>query len=168
MNLRKRLQAGAIGGLLAITLAACGGADDGGAGPLSPGDTAPENEQDANRADECALLTESEVTQVIGPNDGGADDMAFGGCRWTASSSKDGFTESVHVAVLTADEYEQLAEIGDPVAGFGDGATYADLHGELWFHCRGDKYCGVKARTAEGESRQGFAEQLAKAVLDRA
>jgi hypothetical protein len=70
--------------------------------------------------------------------------------------------------VLTADEYEAIAEIGDPVAGFGDGATYAELHGELWFQCRGEMFCGVKSRTAEGETRQGFAEQLATAVKGRA
>jgi len=168
MKIRKRVQAAAVGGVLAIALAACGDSDDGGASPLIPGDTAQENAQDTDRPAECALLTESEVTKVIGPHDGGADDMVFGGCVWTASSSKDGFTESVHVAVLTADEYDMVAEVGDPVAGFGDGATYAELHGELWFHCRDDKFCGVKSGTAEGEPRQGFAEQLAKAVLGRA
>ena len=171
MMIRKLVQAVAVCGVLALALAACGGSDDGsGSGSGSGGglrDAPVENAQDSDRPAACDLLTEDEVTDVIGPHDGGAHDYVFGGCVWTASSGEDGFTPSIHVAVLTADEHEALAEPGEPVAGFGDGATYADLHGELWFPCQGDKFCGVKAGTADGDTRQGAAEQLAKAVQER-
>jgi hypothetical protein len=89
MTISNRVQAAVVGGVLAIALVACGGSDGGGsASPLSLGDAAPGNAQDSDRPDECALLTESEVTQVIGPNDRGAQDYAFGGCVWTASSKQ--------------------------------------------------------------------------------
>lgn len=170
MKFQKLLQAVAVSGVLAITLAACGSSDDG-AGSPRLGDVGQENASDATgdsgRPAECELLTEKEVTDVIGPNDGGAQDYVFGGCVWTASSRKDGFAESVTVAVLESGEYEAVAEVGEPVDGFGDGATYAEMHGELWFPCQGGKFCGVKAGTADGDTRQGFAEQLARAVMDR-
>jgi len=54
------------------------------------------------------------------------------------------------------------------VNGFGDGATYTQTHGELWFPCQNDRFCGVRARTADGDTRQGFAEQLARTDMDRA
>jgi hypothetical protein len=172
MRFRNVLTALAVSSLCVITLTACGGSDDDGGNQVGAGDAGQENAQaageDSDRPAECELLTGDEVTDVIGPHDGGAQDYVFGGCVWTASSGEDGFTESVAVAVLETDEYEALAEEGEPVEGFGDGATYAEMHGELWFPCQDGKFCGVKARTADGDTRQGFAEQLARTVMARA
>ncbi len=51
------------------------------------------------------------------------------------------------------DIYEAVAEIGETVEGFGDGATYAGLHGELWFPCGDGDYCGVKGGISDGDER---------------
>lgn len=162
MKIRKLAGSVITSGALALALTACGASDDdgGGVGPLG-------QPEQSDRPSACDLLTADEVTDVIGAHDGGAHDYLFGGCVWTATSGEDGFTPSIHVAVLPPDQHEALAEPGDPVPTFGDGATYADLHGELWFPCQSDKFCGVRVSTPDGDTRQGFAEKLAKAVQGR-
>ncbi|MBF8194471.1 hypothetical protein ITP53_54230 [Nonomuraea sp. K274] len=158
---RKLMHAAILGSALAV-VAACGG---GGSGGGLPG-AAPGGESSGSSAS-CKFLTEQEVAEVIGPSDGGQHDYALGGCVWTASSAKGGIKEAIFASVLPQAHYESLAEIGEPVSGFVDGATYAELHGELWFPCRSGDYCGIKVRTAGSDDRQEIAVRLAKALQSR-
>ncbi|RBM18957.1 hypothetical protein [Streptomyces sp. PT12] len=115
----------------------------------------------------CDTLTDEEITDAIGEHEPGTHDYVFGGCVWTASAADaDGFTASIHAAQLPADQYESVAEIGEPIDGFGEGATYDDIHGELWFPC-GDAFCGIKAGTADSGPRQDIATRLAQSLRDR-
>ena len=167
---RKLGQVAIVGGALAL-LVACGSGDD--PGPTNPGGlpgtatglpTADAPAQDA----ECGRLTEGDVAEAIGPNDGGQHDYLLGGCVWTSTAGeKDGLVEAVHATVLPADQYEAVAEIGEPVSGFGDGATYADLHGELWFPCRSGDFCGIKAKISDPDRREEIAMRLGKALQGR-
>ncbi|MBF8189083.1 hypothetical protein ITP53_25785 [Nonomuraea sp. K274] len=163
MELFKKLMHAAILGSALALVAACGGGGDSGGGP--PG--ADPGGRGSGGSESCEFLTEEEVAEAIGPSDGGQHDYAFGGCVWTASSAKGGINEAVFAAVLPKAQYESLAEIGEPVSGFVDGATYAELHGELWFPCRDGDYCGIKARTAGADDRQEIALRLAKALQGR-
>lgn len=167
-----------------LLLAGCGDDDDSvGSGPsggrddagviddnVDAEDPADGDDDDADGDDvaECALLTDDEVEEAIGPHDGGGQDFMLGGCIWRATESSDDFVPAIHVAIVPADVYDSLAEIGDPVDGFGDGATYAELHGELWFPCRDDQFCGLKAHIAESDEREQTALALGRLVEDRA
>lgn len=123
--------------------------------------------EDPGSDESCKFLTQEEVASAIGPNDGGKHDYTFGGCVWVASSAKDGFSEAIYASVLPKDQYEAVAETGEPVSGFVEGATYATMHGELWFPCRKGDYCGVKVRTASSDGREETALRLAKAMQGR-
>ncbi|GII57253.1 hypothetical protein Pth03_56420 [Planotetraspora thailandica] len=165
---RKFTHAAIVGGALALIAACGGGGDSGGSSPVNlPSAVGLPGGEGSDSSESCKFLTEEEVTQAIGPNDGGQQDYTFGGCVWTASSAKDGINEAIFAAVLPKAQYESVAEIGDPVSGFVDGATYAELHGELWFPCRGGDYCGIKARTADSDGRQEIALSLAKLLQSR-
>ncbi|MBF8193226.1 hypothetical protein ITP53_47670 [Nonomuraea sp. K274] len=159
---RKFMHAAIVGSALAV-VAACGGGGDSDGG-LPGADSGGEG---SGSSESCKFLTEEEVAEVIGPSDGGQHDYAFGGCVWTASSANGGINEAVFAAVLPKAHYESLAEIGEPVSGLVDGATYAELHGELWFPCRAGDYCGIKVRTADSDGRQEIALRLAKALQSR-
>ncbi|GAA1311128.1 hypothetical protein Psi02_54750 [Planotetraspora silvatica] len=165
---RKFTHAAILAGALALVAACGGGGGLDGSSPVGiPGAEAPAGEGSGNSDSSCKFLTNNEVTEAIGPNDGGQHDYTFGGCVWTASSAKDGFNEAIFAAVLPKAQYESVAEIGDPLSGFVDGATYAELHGELWFPCRAGDYCGIKVRTASSDGRQETALRLAKILQDR-
>ena len=111
--------------------------------------------------DECERLTRSEVADVIGPNDGGQHDFLLGGCVWTATSgAKDGMVEAIHATVLAEAEYEAVAEVGEPVSGSAEGATYDATHGELWFSCRSGDFCGIKVRIGDSDRREEAATRL--------
>lgn len=127
---------------------------------------------DAPAADEseaaCKHLTEGEITEAIGPNDGGQHDYLLGGCVWKATSGpKDGLVEAIFATVLPQGQYEAVAEIGEPVEGFGAGATYATLHGELWFPCRNGDFCGVKVDISDSDKREDVAMRLGRVLQGR-
>lgn len=171
MRALKRLgQAVLIGGAL-VLVAACGGGDaPGAADPASPPDVVTDLPTEAapGRDGACDRLPESEIADAIGPNDGGQHDYVLGGCVWTSTAGeRDGLIEAIHATVLPADQYEALAEIGEPVSGFGDGATYADLYGELWFPCLDGDFCGVKANISDPDRREEIALRLGRALADR-
>ncbi|GAA1279148.1 hypothetical protein Psi02_68400 [Planotetraspora silvatica] len=169
---RKFTHAAILGCALVLATACGGGGDAGGSNQVGlpsavglPGaDPAGEG---SGSSDSCKFLTEEEVAEAIGPNDGGQQDFTFGGCVWTAPTPKDGINEAIFAAVLPKAQYESVAEIGEPLSGFVDGATYAELHGELWFPCRAGDYCGIKVRTASSDGRQETALRLAKVLQGR-
>jgi hypothetical protein len=116
---------------------------------------------------ECSLLTEAELTEAIGPHDPPIRDPMFGGCAWAGPAIAGGQRATVNIAVLPAMAFEQLAEIGAPVEGFGPGATYSQRHGQLWFPCKGDMYCGVRSNIDPVERRARVIRQLALLVKSR-
>ncbi|PSK65698.1 hypothetical protein B0E53_02355 [Micromonospora sp. MH33] len=171
MNIfRKLAHVAIVGGALALVVG-CG--SDGGrtsSGPAddpgTPDDVA--SAMTAPKGDECKRLTASEVTEVIGPNDGGQHDFAIGGCVWTATSgAKDGLVEAITVTVLSKAEYEGVAEVGEPVTGSADGATYNPIHGELWFPCRSGDFCGIKVKISDPDKRKDVATRLGKVLQGR-
>jgi hypothetical protein len=169
---RKSAHAAILGSALALVVA-CGGGGSGDSSPVSvPGtgglpSAGGGGAQGPDGGDSCKRLTKDEVAEAIGPNDGGKHDYTFGGCVWTAASAKEGFTEAIFAAVLPKNQYESVAEIGEPVSGFVDGATYSNTHGELWFPCRGGDFCGIKVRTAGSDKREEIAVRLGKILKSR-
>ncbi|MEV2240633.1 hypothetical protein [Micromonospora sp. NPDC049891] len=169
MEILKRLaRAALVGGALAM-LVACG--SDAGPGSSTPGDRpgAAGTADDAAgsltepKGDECERLTTDEVADEIGAHDGGQHDFMLGGCVWTANSGG----EAIHASVLSKDEYEAVAEIGEPVSGSADGAVYDDIHGELWFPCRSGDFCGIKANIGESDRRKDVALRMGKILQGR-
>jgi hypothetical protein len=115
----------------------------------------------------CDLLAEDEVTEAIGEHDGGQPDYAYGGCLWSAmTADANGWTNRIRAAVLPEDVYRQLVDPDPgrrlPIDGFGEGATYDNLNGELWFRCD-DQWCLVAAETNAGP-REQIARQLASSL----
>jgi hypothetical protein len=164
MKILRLGQVAIVGGALAMVVAC--GSDGGSSSPTSaktPDDSVGAVTQ-AN-GDECGRLTKSEVSEVIGPNDGGQHDYELGGCVWTATSgAKDGLVEAIHATVLPKAQYQAVAEIGEPVSGFGDGATYDSGYGELWFPCRSGDFCGIKASIGDPDKRKDVALRLGKTL----
>ncbi len=133
--------------------------------------------------DPCSLLTDDEVTAVIGDHAAGATGTLSGalygdsGCVWKSNGARpDGLSDLVEVSVLTGDlatfARQQDAALGTPLASFGHNAMYQDSYARLWFDCGTGEYCHVHVDTAEstdhsGESRQDAAVKLANLVLDR-
>lgn len=116
----------------------------------------------------CDLLTDDEVTEAIGPHLAGEHDYLLGGCIWEAETpTESGLTEAIHATVLPRGEYEMVADIGEPIDGYGEGATYDDITGELWFPCLGGDFCGIKAGIGDSDGRQAAAERLAQSILGR-
>lgn len=172
MGIFRTLGQFAIVGCALAAVVSCGSGDDSGSTASAdlpgtatalPGEIAPA------QGDECDLLPESEVVQAIGPHDGGQHDYQLGGCVWSSTAGeKDGLVEAIQATVLPAAQYEDVAEIGEPVSGFGAGATYANLHGELWFPCRSGDFCGIKADISDPDRRQDVALRLGKVLQSRA
>lgn len=171
MNIfRKLAHVAIVGGALALVVG-CG--SDGGPTSSGPADGSGTADDAAGavteaKGGECERLTASEVTEVIGPNDGGQHDYALGGCVWTATSgAKDGLVEAISATVLSKAEYEAVAEVGEPVSGSVDGATYDTTHGELWFPCRSGDFCGIKVKISDPDKRKDVATRLGKALQGR-
>ncbi|MEV4714891.1 hypothetical protein [Micromonospora sp. NPDC049374] len=169
--LRRLARAAVVGGTLAM-LVACG--SDVGSGSSTPGETpgaagsvaAPDDAAGSltePKGEECERLTTDEVAGVIGAHDGGQHDYQLGGCVWTATSGG----EAIHASVLSKDEYEAVAEIGEQVSGSADGAVYDDIHGELWFPCGNGDFCGVKANIGESDRRKEVALRMGKILQGR-
>jgi hypothetical protein len=129
--------------------------------------------------DRCALLTDDEIREAVGPHDGGStglsNEWGTQSCRWTAlrAQTVEGFPEGWHdaieVAVFEASAVPLVRQQirGEPVAGVVTGASYDNTYGELWFECSPGGLCVVKARTASGDRREQIATQLARLVESR-
>jgi hypothetical protein len=156
--------------LMAVLLLAIAGCDrpQAGAALQGPDEVAGQSAPESWGNDACKLLKDNEIEAVIDEHAAGRQDMLFGGCIWPSTTTlSDGRPEAIHAAVLSEAEYHQLAEIGEPIDGFGEDATWAELYGELWFRCAGGRYCGIKVVTASSDYRREHAEGLARALATR-
>jgi len=137
---------------------------------------APDSTKDASGLNRCALLTDPEVRDAIGPHDAGTNDVTnewgVQSCRWIPNSpQKNGASsEWIEVALFfkeTEPWAREQAE-GGPVKGFVDGARYDPSYGVLWFNCAHSRFCVVKAHIASPEPRrEQVARQLAELVEKR-
>ena len=154
-------------GVLAL-LTGCGGGGSGGDSAARSGEL-----------DRCALLTDGEIEEAIGPHDPGSSGLSnewgLQSCRWTATRAQplegypDGWRDAIEVAAFDAIAVPLIRQQvrGDPKASFVAGATYDHTHGELWFDCPQGRLCVVKARTLSGDRREAIATQLARLVESR-
>lgn len=169
---RTRLQAFVVGAL--VVLIGCVGdvsSDRASAGSPSAASK--------GKLDRCALLTDVEIGEAIGPHDRGSTALSnvFGtqSCRWTATRAQnmegfpDGWHDTIEVAVFDAAVVPLALQAvrGDPLAGFVAGATYDHSYGELWFDCAHGRMCVVMAHTFSGDRREQIATQLARLVESR-
>ncbi|MEU2612983.1 hypothetical protein ABZ570_15595 [Micromonospora sp. NPDC007271] len=168
MKMLRKLGPVAVVGLALALVVGCG--SDGGSSSPESAQSAGTDDSATTQAkgDECGRLTKSEVTEAIGPNDGGQHDYQLGGCVWTATSgAKDGIVEAISATVLTKPEYEAVAEVGEQVNGSAEGATYDTMHGELWFPCRSGDFCGIKVNISDPDKRREVALRLGKSLQGR-
>jgi hypothetical protein len=183
---------------LPVTLVACGGDDDDSSAAKDQASAiAQQLDQDANSAqnassgdsgkgtDLCKLLTDDEVTAVIGAHGDGTTGVQSGGyyadasCVWKAtapSTAPDGEPDAIEVSVLTGDlakfAKEQDAQLGEPLASFGHDARFQQSYARLWFDCGDGKFCHVHVDTASeptqsGDTRQEAAVKLGQKLLER-
>lgn len=163
----KLVRAVVLGAVLALG-AGCGGPDTEpkGAGGAVPGP----NGGDERKVEEvCELLTDAEITEAIGEHDAGRYDPDLSACVWLANSPDQGaFTEAIVVTLVSEDDHRNRvkAKPGDPIEGFGEGATYSPMHGELWFRC-GDQWCSVQAAGLDGDRRKQVVHRLARSLDGR-
>jgi hypothetical protein len=127
----------------------------------------------------CALLTDGEVRNAIGPHQPGTSDLqsewGTQSCRWAATTAQkvedypNGWYESVEVAVFDKDKESWAREQarGEPVKDFVAGSQYDEMSGDLWFNCGRDRFCVVKAATNSPDNREQIARRLAQLVLSR-
>jgi len=93
--------------------------------------------------DRCALLTDGEIEEAIGPHDRGSNSLSneWGtqSCRWTATRAQnmegypDGWHDAIEVAAFDALAVPLVRQQvrGEPLAGFVEGARYDHTYGEL-------------------------------------
>lgn len=149
---------------LSCVLAACSGGDEGASSE------APEAEP---RADLCALLTESDIEEVLGAAPGAPSpgDEGLGECSWGTGPSVVLSLEEASLSSFDDFVYEYGVEFGGenpprdrfhPVDGIGDWAMYvADDHMVRAF--RGDEVLEVSSSGAEEEQ----VVDLAKRAMSR-
>jgi hypothetical protein len=141
---------------------------------------------EASGPDRCALLTDDEIREAIGPHAAGVNAPGNGwglqSCRWIATNGKKDAADSdlivasdwIEVGVFNpggigenASWARQQAE-GEPENGFVEGARYDLSSGTLWFDCVHDRFCAVQAHIASPEPRRRrVARQLAELVEKR-
>lgn len=143
---------------------------------------------EASGPNRCALLTDDEVRDAIGPHRAGIRDVSqltgtsvvnsrwgFHSCRWTATTAQkiqgfpNGWFDAIEVRVFDkeSESWARAQAKGEPVKGFLEGALYDRSYGKLWFNCGRGQFCVVEADTAAGEKREQVARQLAQLVENR-
>jgi hypothetical protein len=178
---------------MSAALAACGGSDDKAAAKGDPTTNSAQsvlpgastNDGGGGSSDVCGLLTDDEVTAVIGAHDPGStgtqngSNYGDGSCVWNSTgppSPASGTPDQVEASVLTGDiatfAREQDAALGEPFPSFGHNAQWQESYGRLWFDCGDNEYCHVRVGTAasttnSGESRQDAAVELGQQLLSR-
>jgi len=175
--------------VLSVGLAGCGGSSAKGAAPSSVPKTtsapaAGGGGGGGGKVDPCGLLSDADVTAVIGAHKAGATGLLAGGlygddsCVWksTTTVSAIGEADSVEAAVLTgttaSEARAQDADQADPLPAFGHNARYDQSYGRLWFDCGSGEFCNVRVNTTEdsthsGDTRQGAAEKLGREILGK-
>jgi hypothetical protein len=172
--IRDRTRSQALVVCALVLLAGCGG---GGSADSASADSA--SAASKGELDRCALLTDDEITEAIGPHDRGntslSNEWGLQSCRWTATRAQsmegfpDGWHDAIEVAAFDAAAVPLVRQQvrGEPMAGFVEGATYDNTYGELWFDCPHGRLCVVKVHTASGDRREQVATQLARLVESR-
>lgn len=129
--------------------------------------------------DRCALLTDSEVRDVLGEfrKDGQTLGNEFGlqGCRWTSTIAQkvqgfpDGWFDSIEATVFEKDreDWARKQARGAPIDVLGSSAVYDDNHGQVWFDCGKGHYCSLRARVNSPSKRRQISRSLALVVRDR-
>src|SRR5690349_5653909 len=109
----------------------------------------------------CALLTDQEISDIIGPHNlgGSGKDNQIGlqSCRWTSTTvQKEGWTDSIEIQVFSGgmQSWARGQAKGEPVSELGDGALFDASDGDLWFNCAAGPFCVVKASTWSGDTRK--------------
>lgn len=136
----------------------------------------------------CALLTDDEVKEAIGPHSPGMRDVSqltgkivsdnvwgFHTCQWTATTAQKfegfpaGWFDKIELRVFDKDHasWAQTQAQGEPVKGFVEGALYDRSYGKLWFKCGHGEFCLLTADTAAGEKREAVALHLAELMEKR-
>ena len=163
---------------LSLALAGCGTTSK--AGTARASTSADTKSSNANGTDLCALLTDDQVSGVLGPHTKGETGVETGAkygdqsCVWKATAASGGYTDSLEVSVLTggvAGIAREDAARAQPVASFGHDARFDQSYGQLWFDC-GDKFCHVRVATGHstthsGAARKDAAIELARRILER-
>jgi len=136
----------------------------------------------------CALLTDDEVQEAIGPHNPGMRDVSqltgksvtnnfwgFHTCQWTATTAQKiqgfpaGWFDKIELRVFDKDHasWAQTQAQGEPMKGFVEGALYDRTYGKLWFKCGHGEFCLLTADTAAGEKREGVALHLSELMQKR-
>ena len=160
---------------LSAGLAGCGGSSSkGAAAPSAPKATSAPATGGGGKVDPCGLLSDSDVTAVIGAHKPGATGLLAGGlygddsCVWqsTTTVSAIGEADSVEVAVLTgttaSEARAQDADQADPLPSFGHNARYDQSYGRLWFDCGSNELCHVRVNTTHDSTHSGDTRQGAR------
>ena len=168
--------------VLSVALVSCGSSSGGHAAKSTPGDSTTNAPASGGSKDLCSLLTDDEVTGVIGAHSKGATGIETGAlygddsCLWSSTALDEGRKDAVEVAVLSgtiADEARaQDATMGSPLTSFGHNARYNQSYSRLWFDCGKSELCYTRVDTASvtthsGESRQAAAVKLGNLLLTR-
>jgi hypothetical protein len=172
--IRDRTRSPALVVCALVLLTGCGG------GRSADSDTAGSpSAASKGELDRCALLTDDEIGEAIGPHNSGSSSLSneWGtqSCRWTATRAQtiegfpDGWHDAIEVAAFDAAAVPLIRQQvrGEPMAGFVEGATYDNTYGELWFDCPHGRLCVVKVHTASSDRREQTATQLARLVESR-
>jgi len=168
---------------LGLALAACGSSSKGSAAsaPSAKSTTTTTAAAGGSSSDICKLLTDDEVTGVIGAHSPGATGILAGGeygpdsCVWKSTDTSGTSVDSTEVALLSgADAGDARADAAraEPVAAFGHDARYDQSYGRFWFACGNGSECQVRVATGsvtthDGQTREDAAMKLATAVLTR-
>jgi uncharacterized protein DUF3558 len=131
----------------------------------------------------CALLTDDEIRDAIGPHAPGVNAPGNGwglqSCRW---NSKAGEKELADTGLIMSSDWVEVGVFnpggigenaawareqaqGEVVKGFEQGARYDMTSGELWFECPHDRFCVVKAHTKSAATREHTTLHLAELVV---
>lgn len=162
-----------------LPLADCGGSESADRASAGDAPAADASASGSDGLDRCALLTDAEIQEAVGPHNGGStgleNEWGTMSCRWTADRAQtvegypDGWHDAIEVAVFQATDVPMIRQQvrGDPVEAALPNATYDGSYGEIWFDCPSGRLCVVKARTASGDRRQDIATKLAGLVNSR-
>lgn len=165
---------------VAVTLAILGLSSS--CGSDSPDARAEEPTVGSLGIDRCALLTDDEVTQVLGAHDGGKADLGntwgLGSCLWKTKGFPQGNAGLIEVAVFD-DEFvesslrrdadrERADGFAVPVDAPSAGALYNSTSGTLWFNCAKSRFCAIRVGVrADAKQNEQTAIRLARLVEGR-
>jgi hypothetical protein len=166
---------------LGLALAACGSSSKGATAPATSANSTTTPAAGGSSSDICKLLTDDEVTGVIGAHTKGVTGILAGGeygpdsCVWKSTNTSGTSVDSTEVALLSGPDAADAradAARAEPLAAFGHDARYDKSYSRLWFACGNGSECQVRVATGsvtthDGQTREDAAMKLASAVLTR-